>query len=67
MSPTTQRTYPRFSSHMLPYCSRCDMPMQIDTVCPDLIDQTVDEITFRCPVCGVAALQIMSRGRGHLP
>jgi len=52
---------------MLPYCSRCDMPMQIDTVCPDLIDQTVDEITFRCPVCGVAALQIMSRGRGHLP
>ena len=55
--------YPRFSSYDHPYCAQCDVPMRLFVIAPDLVDPTKDEIEFRCPGCGIGAMQIVLRGR----
>jgi len=45
-----------------PLCARCDAPMTIKTIAPLMSGQTIDEIGYRCPVCGAKLKRTVEKG-----
>jgi len=57
-----QDAFPKLGGSPMPVtCSRCDGYMKIKMIIPTLLAQTVDDIVYVCPSCGIETKKTVQR------